>query len=72
LRSLKMGLLYGVVGLVGAGLALSRAVPALLSSLRGEALDTAVILPYLGGGLVLVLISGVCLWVFAPQRKKKE
>lgn len=68
--SLKMGILYVVVGLVGVGLGLSQAVPALLSSLRGEAIDTTSMLPYLGGGLVLVMASGICLWIFTPKRDK--
>jgi len=65
-----MGILYCALGVVGAGLGLSRAVPALLSSLRGEAIDITTILPYLGGGLVLVVISGVCLWIFTPHKKR--
>jgi len=70
LRSLKMGVLYLVLGFVGVGLALSRAIPALLSSLKGESINTSAMLPYLVGGMALLMLSGVCLWVFGPRRKK--
>jgi len=71
-RSTGFGILYLVIGLVGGGIGVSKVLPALFNMLGGLDIDFCNLLPWLLLSLAMIIVSGGCLWYFAPIRKRKD
>lgn len=69
-RTKGMGILYLALGIAGFLLGMVKALPAFITVLQGGEITLNILLPWLILSWVMLVISGTCLWKFAPSKRR--